>query len=346
MQQQIRTILLTVLRAGLAVVCVLPLQAQTANLPNPLCVNLTSHNDSASSDEDTDGVDGTDELIGLIGPTGRLRAAINYASAIDGQCIDPATGKACSLSGKPPAGAIYSGIGVDLSCELAARLDVPLDIVAYSGKPAETAGFYADAWDIGFSYDPITGLPVGMAAGHPHLLIELTFVVPAGTPYNHVADVPLDAVINVAAGTSGVFLLSNLGYTNVHQVANGPAALNRVQFGEIAAVGRSIGVPFANTPANNARIMPDDYGYGHGTMATRAGSPESVHYLSVFVEWAKKKGLIQQAIDRVTPALIGVRVPPPEKVGGAGEDSTLGNDPYPFLPGHGHGSLDDDDPDN
>ena len=54
----------------------------------------------------------------------------------------------------------------------------------------------------------------------------------------------------------------------------------------------------------------------HATMATRAGSPQAVHYLSIFVEWAKKKGLIQRAINAVTPPLIGVQVPPPQKVGG------------------------------
>ena len=222
-------------RISVAVTCALlpSLSVHAADWPNPLCVNLKSQSDRSTSDEDTDG------FLALIGPTGRLRAAINYANAIDGKCLRPATGQVCPLAGPPPAGAIYSGIGVDLSCELAARLDVPLDIVPYSGKPAETAGFYTGEWDIAFSYDPITGLPAGMAAGHPHLLVELTFVIPAGLPYSQVADVPQDAIINVAAGTSGVILLSQLGYTNVRQVPNGTAALNRVQFGEIAAVGRS-----------------------------------------------------------------------------------------------------------
>jgi hypothetical protein len=301
-----------VLRVSVIVVDSVLLSAggHAADWPNPLCVNLTSKSDGVSQDDDNDG------FSALVGPAGRLRVSINYANAIDGKCVDPVTGQVCPTTGPPPANAIYSGIGVDLGCELAGRLDVPLDIVPYSGKAAQTAGFYAGAWDVGFTYDPITGLPAGMAAGHPHVLVELTFVVPAGVPYAQVADVPRDAVINVAAGSTGVLLLGQLGYTNVHQVANGGAALNRVQFGEVAAVGRSIGVPFAAAPANNARIFSDNYGYGNATMATRAGSPQAIHYLSVFVEWAKKNGLVQRAINAVSPPLIGVQVPPPQKVGG------------------------------
>jgi hypothetical protein len=149
--------------------------------------------------------------------------------------------------------------------------------------------------DVGFTYDPVTGLPAGMAAGHPHLLVELAFVVPTSLPYAQVADVPYDAAINVAAGSTGV---DPAGTTRIYQrppSCEWAAALSRVQFGEIAAVGRSIGFPFANVPVNNARILPDNYGYGNATMATRAGSPQAVHYLSMFVEWAKKKGLIQRA---------------------------------------------------
>jgi ABC-type amino acid transport substrate-binding protein len=275
---------------------------------NPLCAHTLPDSDDTDS--------GSDEISALVGPTGRLRVAFNYGIVINAKCVDTTTGQLCSLSGPPPKSATYSGIAVDLGCQLAVRLGVPLDFVPYSTQPAQTLGLYAGAWDVGFTYDPITGLPAGMAAGHPHLLIELAFVVPAGSPYEQVADVPYDAVINVAAGTTGVILLGQLGYTNVHQVANGPTALSRVQLGEIAAVGRSIGVPFANTAANYARILPDNYGYAHATMAIAAGSPQAVHYLSVFVEWAKKKGLIQRAINAVIPPLIGVQVPPPEKVGG------------------------------
>src|SRR5262249_58990309 len=78
-------------RMSVVVTCVLlpSLSAHAADWPNPLCVNLKSQSDRSTSDEDTDG------FFALIGPTGRLRAAINYANAIDGKCLDPATGQVC-----------------------------------------------------------------------------------------------------------------------------------------------------------------------------------------------------------------------------------------------------------
>ncbi len=94
-------------------------------------------------------------------------------------------------------------------------------------------------------------------------------------------------------------------------------ALNLLSTGQVDAFAGSISaeLPLANT--GNFRILPTVLLQVHLGMFLENSSSEGQHYLSVFVEWAKKKGFIADAL--AAAGLVGVQVPPPEKVCGVGE---------------------------
>src|SRR5690242_6970192 len=97
-----------------------------------------------------------------LAPAGKLRVGINFGNAL--------------LANKTGAG-IHKGIAVDLAGELARRLNVPLDIVAY-----DSAGRMADAaksggWDVAFlATDPDRANDIAFTA--PYLEIDTTYLVP------------------------------------------------------------------------------------------------------------------------------------------------------------------------
>ena len=77
----------------------------------------------------------TDIRIDLA-PTGRLRAGINYGNFI--------------LAARDRQSGESRGVAIDLTNELARRLDVPLDLIAYDSVAAMVDAARTGAWDIAF----------------------------------------------------------------------------------------------------------------------------------------------------------------------------------------------------
>ena len=74
-------------------------------------------------------------------PTGTLRAAINYGNPI--------------LATKNSTTGLPQGVSVDMSRELARRLDVPVQLVTYDSAGRVVADANAGKWDVAFvAIDP------------------------------------------------------------------------------------------------------------------------------------------------------------------------------------------------
>ena len=125
--------------------------------------------------------------------------------------------------------------------------------------------------------------------------------------------------------SADIFLRANIKYATIVDTVDGttsgapltvPGALNLLTSGQVDAFAGAVSpeLPLANT--GNYRILPTVFQVVHLGMFVARDSLEAQHYLSVFVEWAKMKGFIDQAI--AAAGLVGVQVPPPEKVGGVG----------------------------
>src|SRR6266850_2477036 len=118
-----------------------------------------------------------------LAPNGRLRVGINYGNFILAR-RDPATGES-------------HGVAIDLARELAGRLGVPVEIVAYDSVAVMVDAARAGAWEIAFlGSDPEREKVISFTAAY--LEIEATYLVRSGSSLRAVADVDR-AGVRVAA---------------------------------------------------------------------------------------------------------------------------------------------------
>src|SRR5262245_61716055 len=109
-----------------------------------------------------------------LAPTGTLRAGINYGNFI--------------LATKDPATGESRGVAIDLARELAQRLGVPVELIAYTSVAAMVDAAKTGAWSIAFlGIDPAREGEISFSAAY--LEIEATYLVPAGSALRAVADV-------------------------------------------------------------------------------------------------------------------------------------------------------------
>jgi polar amino acid transport system substrate-binding protein len=100
------------------------------------------------------------EVVRGLAPTGKLRAAINFGNPV--------------LAQKEP----FGGVSVDLSRELARRLDVPVELVTYDAAGKVTADAGSDKWDIAFvARDPDRAKDIEFTAAY--VIIEGGYMVPS-----------------------------------------------------------------------------------------------------------------------------------------------------------------------
>src|SRR5215467_4636173 len=130
-----------VIVAGLAAVVLLPFAVSMAQVPPAARADLA--------------------------PTGKLRAGVNYGNFI--------------LAVKDPATGESRGVAIDLLRELAQRLGVPAEIVAYDSVAKMVDAAPTGTWDIAFcGADPARSGEISFTAAY--LEIAATYLVPSGSP--------------------------------------------------------------------------------------------------------------------------------------------------------------------
>src|ERR1700746_1633918 len=114
------------------------------------------------------------QVVSELAPTGVLRAAINSGNFL------PVTGR--TASGDP------EGVAPDMAREVASRLGVPVAYVPYA-RPGELADAAEQGvWDIGLiGAEPQRAEKIAFAPAYVE--IEATYLVPAGSPLNSIAEV-------------------------------------------------------------------------------------------------------------------------------------------------------------
>jgi len=116
-----------------------------------------------------------------LAPTGKLRAGINLGNVILAQ-KDPATGE-------------WRGVAIDLTRELARRLDVPVEIVPFQSVGAMVDAAKTGAWDIAFmGSDPAREGEITFTSAYVEL--DATYLVPAGSRLQAVGEVDKDFVVD------------------------------------------------------------------------------------------------------------------------------------------------------
>jgi polar amino acid transport system substrate-binding protein len=203
------------------------------------------------------------------------------------------------------------GAAIDLGCILARRLGVEVKFVGYPGIPPMTQGFANGEFRLGFSFDPQFG-PQIFAYAHPHLGIENTYLVPAGSTILTVADADRPGVrISVARGNSpDIYLTAHLTSATLVRFDTVPQALAALKAGQVDAFAGSRSAEAAFLPQlPGGRILPDNFLIANAAAVLAIGADDALRFVNRFVEESKMNFLIQLAISRA--GLIGVSVPDP-----------------------------------
>ena len=226
------------------------------------------------------------QVVKEIAPEGKLRAAINFGN--------PVLAQKDATTGEP------RGISADLSRELARRLGVPVEFVPFeaAGKVADAAR--AGAWDIAFlAIDPGRANDIAFTA--PYVVIEGTYLVPAGSPLRTIDEVDREGVrIAVGKGSAyDLYLTRAIKRAQLVRAPTSPTVIDvfRDQKLEAAAGVRQQLIAFASGQPD-VRVMDGRFMVIEQAIGTPKGRDNAVEFLKSFVEDAKASGFVADALAR------------------------------------------------
>lgn len=221
-----------------------------------------------------------------LAPTGTLRVGVNLGNFL--------------LVNKDAASGVLRGVVPDLAQELARRLGTRVELISYPG-----AGQVADAaatggWDVGFiGAEPARATEIAFTPAY--LEIPATYLVPAGSPIQGIADVDRPGVrIAVSARSAyDLYLSRSLKHAQLVRAEGLPASFDLFvakQLEVLAGLLPRLNTDVARLPG--ARILD-----GHFTAVQQAiGTPKArsagAAYLTEFVADIKASGLVAQLIER------------------------------------------------
>jgi polar amino acid transport system substrate-binding protein len=226
------------------------------------------------------------ELQSILAPTGKLRAALYPGTPTS--IVDPKE-------------STPRGVGYDLGKELARRLGVPYEPVVYAKNADVQAAMKAGNADVAFTNRTPARMKE-MDFGPAYLLIELGFLVPAGSPITSSDLTALDQKgrrIGVAAGsTSESTLTRELKNAEVVRAATNQQGAELVAAGKIDAFATNKATLFELAKMPGVSVLPDRWGEERHGIAIPKGREQGVPYITAFTQDALAKGLVKAAMDR------------------------------------------------
>jgi polar amino acid transport system substrate-binding protein len=231
-------------------------------------------------------------------PTGTMRVGINHGNLV--------------LAQKNPATGEVKGVAVDLAHELGRRLGVPVELVQYSSAGQMTDGLASGSWDVAFlAREPGRAGEVGFTA--PHLLIEGTYLIPAGSTDTRVADIDRQGMRIAVSEKSAYdhFLSRNLKHATLVRGTGNSAGLGLLQAGKadvIAGVRQLLLMDQAKLPGS--RVLDDRFMVIEQAMGLPKGRDAGLAYAREFIEEMKASGFVARALEE--SGVRGVPVAPAE----------------------------------
>jgi polar amino acid transport system substrate-binding protein len=221
-----------------------------------------------------------------LAPTGALRAAINYGNFILAT-RDRATGQS-------------RGVAVDLAREVARRLAVPLEIVAFDSVAVMGDAAPTGVWDIAFlGSDPQREMLMSFTAAY--LEIEATYLVPGSSPLRTAADVDREGVRVAAPARANyeLFLRRNLKRAQLVSTPGGDAAFDLLAAGKVDALAGITQALLDRAPTlPGSRLVEGRFMGVQQSIAVPRGRDAGLAYLRRVVEDAKASGLVARAIEK------------------------------------------------
>jgi polar amino acid transport system substrate-binding protein len=226
------------------------------------------------------------EVVSELAPTGVLRAAINMGNFL-------------LVTGRTSAGD-PEGVAPDMAREIASQLGVPVAYVPYArpGELADAAG--TGVWDIGLiGAEPQRAEKIAFTSAYVE--IEATYLVPAGSPLQTIADVdkPGRRVAVTARSAYGLWLENNYKKGELLQFDNAEAALKAFDGEKLDAyAGLRPGLIDLQKARPGARILDGQFTAVQQAVGTARTNSAGAAFLRDFVEEAKKSGLVARLIER------------------------------------------------
>ena len=235
-------------------------------------------------------------VISELAPTGVLRAGINLSNFL------LVTGK--TASGDPV------GVSPDMAGEIAKRLGVPVKYVTF-----KTPGELADAaetnvWDIGLiGAEPQRAEKIAFTAAYCE--IEATYLVPAGSKLNAIADVDKPGIKIAVTGRSayGLWLDRNIKAATLVRSDSLDSAYDqfvRDKLDALAGLRPRLISDVKKLPG--ARILDGQFTAVQQAIGTSRKNAAAAPFLRAFVEEAKASGLVANFIAK--HKVVGLSVAP------------------------------------
>jgi polar amino acid transport system substrate-binding protein len=233
-----------------------------------------------------------------LAPTGKMRVGINHGNLV--------------LAQKNPTTGEVKGVAVDLANELGRRLGVPVELVQYSSAGQMTDALATGAWDVAFlAREAGRAGEIGFTA--PHLLIEGTYLVPAGSSYASVGEVDRAGVRIAVSEKSAYdhFLTRTIKHATLVRGAGNSAGLGLLQAGKadvIAGVRQLLLMDQAKLPGS--KVLADRFMVIEQAMGVPRGRDAGLAYAKAFIEDVKASGFVARSLE--ASGVRGVPVAPAE----------------------------------
>lgn len=226
------------------------------------------------------------DVIAELAPTGTLRAGINLSNFL------LVTGKA--ENGDP------QGVSPDVAAAIASRLGVPVTYKTYP-SPGELADDAANGgWDIGnIGAEPQRAETISFTAAYAE--IEATYLVPAGSPIQSLADVDKPGLKIAVTGRAayGLWLERNIKAADLIKTDSLDSALEVFladKLDVLAGLKPRLLSDVEQVPGG--RILEGNFSTVQQAVGTPRKNSAAAKWLAEFVEEAKASGLIASFIEK------------------------------------------------
>jgi len=221
-----------------------------------------------------------------LAPGGKMRVGVNLGNFL--------------LVGKDAQTGDLRGVVPDLAQELARRLRVPLELVAYPGAGQVADAAATGAWDVGFiGAEPQRAEQIAFTPAY--LEIPATYLVPAGSPIRSLAEVDRPGVrIAVSARSAyDLYLSRNLKHAQLVRAEGIPASFDLFVAQKLEVLSGllpRLSSEVARLPG--ARIIEGKFTAIQQAIGTPRARAAGAAWLREFVAGIKASGLVARAIER------------------------------------------------
>ena len=189
------------------------------------------------------------------------------------------------------------GVSVEIARELAQRLELPLDLIAYETAGDVVAAAKTDAWDVGFmAVDPKRAADVQFTA--PYVLIEGGYMVRSESPLVALDHVDRPAIRMTVGERSAYDLFLSRAIEHA-TIVRAPTSLDgielflRERYDVAAGVKASLAEYASAHPG--LRLLPGRFMVIEQAMVTVHGEPVRT-YLAALIEELKASGFVARQL--------------------------------------------------